>query len=87
MPENQNKFLSALLFVLYLVFLVSLIFSVRAINSISIPLLLIVGLAKNKIEKRNFLSAKLKSSHPFLLPVFSCCKRPLCYMQITFTRD
>lgn len=61
MHENRNNFLSSLLFISYLVFFTSLIFSFRAISSLSIGLILIAGVLKNKIEQKRFFSRYLRS--------------------------
>jgi len=68
MPEKKSNYLSAVLFTLYLMSLISVIFSFRAITSISIPLLLVAGVARNKIQYGSLLSPALKN------PLFvSCC--------------
>ncbi|HEV8287271.1 MAG TPA: O-antigen ligase family protein [Chitinophagaceae bacterium] len=68
MPENtNNNLLNPLLFILYLIFLVSLVFAFRAVSSISIGLILITGLVKNKIEQKRVLNPQLKNLF------FICC--------------
>ena len=55
MPEhNSTRIINDLLFVLYLVFFVSLIFTFRAVSSISVALLLVTGIIKNRIEHKGF---------------------------------
>ena len=62
MPDTKkNRIFSTFLFVLYLAFFVSLIFSLRAISSISIGLILITGFLKNRIEQKSFFNPQLKN--------------------------
>src|SRR5689334_3563555 len=62
MPQNNNtRIIDDLLFVLYLAFFVSLVFAFRALSSISIALILLSGLIKNKIERKNFFNLNLLS--------------------------
>ena len=68
MPEKKSNFLSILIFTLYLMSLISVILSFRAISSISIPLLLIAGMARNKVQYGSFFRPAL------INPLFvSCC--------------
>jgi len=83
MHENKNKFLSAVLFILYLVFFVSLIFSFRAISSISIPLILTTGLIKNKTEKGSFFNPRLKNP----LIIFCCLLFSLQLISLSHTNE
>ena len=60
MPEHNNtRIINGLLFLLYLAFFVSLVFAFRAITSISIGLILIAGLVKNRIEQKGFFNQNL----------------------------
>ncbi len=60
MPEpNNTRIVNDLLFGLYLAFFVSLIFAFRAVSSISIALILVAGLVKNRIEQKRFFNQKL----------------------------
>src|SRR6266545_4860145 len=68
MPENNNSIFDKILFTLYLIFFVSLVFSLRAICSISIGVILITGFIKNKMEYKTFFSSNLKN-----LLLASCC--------------
>jgi len=70
MHENRNNLLSSILFISYLVFFTSLIFSFRAISSVSIGLILIAGVLKNKIEQKRFFSRSLKSPILILCSLF-----------------
>jgi O-antigen ligase len=54
MPEKTRKYFSASIFWLYVIFFVSIVFSLRAISSISIGLILILGIAQKKIEGKSF---------------------------------
>jgi O-antigen ligase len=60
MPEHNNtRIINYLLFVLYLAFFASLVFAFRAVSSISVGLLLIAGLVKNRIEQKQFFNRNL----------------------------
>ena len=60
MPENNyTRILNDVLFVLFLAFFVSLVFAFRAVSSISIALLLVAGLIKNKIEQKSFFNRNI----------------------------
>src|SRR5262245_45531697 len=60
MPERSNtRIINDLLFVLYLAFFVSLVFAFRAISSVSIALVLIAGLTKNRIDQKSFFNKRL----------------------------
>src|SRR2546423_11638638 len=50
MTKNRNIF-SVTLFLLYLALFTSLVFSFRAISSISIGLIVLTGITKNKMEQ------------------------------------
>src|SRR5690349_10175805 len=66
MPEHTTtRKINDLLFVLYLAFFVSLIFAFRAVSSISVALLLVTGIIKNRIEQKRFFSHNL--NHPLLI--------------------
>jgi len=57
MPEhNSTRTINDLLFVLYLAFFVSLIFAFRAVSSITVALLLVTGIIKNRIEHTGFFN-------------------------------
>ena len=57
MPEyNNTRIINDLLFVLYLAFFVSLIFAFRAVSSISVALLLVTGLVKNRVGHKSFFN-------------------------------
>ena len=57
MPEHNNtRTINDLLFVLYLAFFVSLIFAFRAVSSISVALLLVTGIVKNRIGHKAFFN-------------------------------
>jgi hypothetical protein len=60
--KNVSKHLDSFLYLFYLIFLVSIICSFRAISSVSIGVILITDLTKNKIETGSFLNKNLKSS-------------------------
>lgn len=60
MTENRNeKYLSSLLYWSYLIFFVSLICSFRVVSSIAIALILVFGLAKNKINTGKYLNREI----------------------------
>ena len=60
MPENNyTRRFNDLLFVLYLAFFVSLVFAFRAVSSISIGLLLVAGLLKNRIEQKSVFNRNI----------------------------
>ena len=60
MPEHNNtRTINNLLLALYLAFFVSLVFAFRAVSSVSIALLLVTGIIKNRIEKKSFFSQNL----------------------------
>ncbi len=65
---RNSKQLDLLLFVWYIIFFISVIFFFRAISTISICLILVTGLAKNKTETGTWLSSGLLN--PFLLSCF-----------------
>ncbi|HEX7906046.1 MAG TPA: O-antigen ligase family protein [Chitinophagaceae bacterium] len=52
---HENKTLSLLLYIAYVIFSISLVFSFRAISSVSIGLILLTGLIKNKMETGKFV--------------------------------
>lgn len=60
---HENKILSLLLHVAYVLFFISLVFSFRAISSISIALILLTGLINSKMETGKFI---IKSDTLFL---------------------
>src|SRR6185312_17157819 len=60
MPEHTNTGkINDLLFVLYLAFFVSLVFAFRAVSSISVALLFVAGIIKNRIEQKSFFNQNL----------------------------
>src|SRR5262245_6201381 len=60
MPEpNNTRIINDLLFVLYLSFFVSLVLAFRAVSSISVALLLVTGVAKNRTEQKRFFNQNL----------------------------
>ena len=65
---NTSKRLDALLFLWYIIFFVSMVCCFRAISSITIGLILITGLLKNKIDTGSWFNINLKNS--FLI---TCC--------------
>lgn len=58
---NPHKVLSLIIPLLYFIFITSLIFSLRAVSSISIGLILIAGLVKNKRELKSFFHSNSKN--------------------------
>ncbi len=68
MNKPGRTLLATTLFVLYITFIASLFFSFRAVTSISIVLILIAGLIKNKIEQNHFFYSGLKNYF-----LFFCC--------------
>jgi O-antigen ligase len=56
--ENTSKYLDYFLFDLYLIFFISLIFSLRAISSISIAIILVAGLIRMKKTGKYFGNKK-----------------------------
>ncbi len=65
---DRSKQLDLLLYFSYIVFFISLVCCFRAISSISIGMLLITGLLKNKVDTGSWLSMNLKNSFPA-----ACC--------------
>src|SRR5678815_6041650 len=60
MPENNyTRVFNDILFLLYLAFFVSLVFAFRAISSMSIGLILVVGLIKNGIEQKKITNRNI----------------------------
>lgn len=59
------KWLSLLNEALYLIFLTSLVCSFRAVCSISIAVIIVAGLVKNKLETKSFFHQNLR--HPFFI--------------------
>lgn len=56
--ENNRPMFNVFLFGLYLIFLVSIVFSLRAVSSISIGSILIIGLSQKKIPGNYFADSK-----------------------------
>ncbi len=84
MPEHTNtRKINDLLFVLYLAFFVSLIFAFRAVSSISVALLLITGIVKNRIERKSFFSYNL--NNPVL--IFCSLLFLLQFVSLLYTND
>lgn len=74
--HNTNNSLSLVIYVLYIFFFTSLIFSLRAVSSISIGLILLTGFFLNKLETGSFISDDLKK------PFITCCA---VYFLLQFT--
>jgi O-antigen ligase len=84
MPEHSNtRIINGLLFVLYLAFFVSLVFAFRAITSISIALILIAGLVKNRIEQKRFFNRNLVNP----LVIFCGLLLILQFISLLYTND
>ena len=66
--RNTLKYLDNILYILYIIFFVTLICSFRWVSSFILGLILITGLAKNKIEKGSFFNKKLKNTF-----ILTCC--------------
>ena len=62
---NTSKKIDALLYLWYITFFVSMVCCFRSISSISIALLLITGLLKNKMDTGSWINMNVKNS--FLL--------------------
>jgi O-antigen ligase len=73
---NNSKYLDGFLYVWYIVFFISIVCSFRAVSSITIGLILVTGLIKNKIDTASWLNMRLKNR--FLA---ACCLFYL--MQVT----
>jgi O-antigen ligase len=67
MPENNNSPINVVMFILYVALLASLIFSFRAITSISLAALALMGPVKNKIEQKKLFNPNL------INPLFLFC--------------
>ena len=65
---NTSKYLNALLYLWYIIFFVSMICCFRAISSITLALILVTGLLKNKIDTGSWFNINLINS--FLI---ACC--------------
>jgi hypothetical protein len=84
MPEHTNtRIINDLLFVLYLAFFVSLIFAFRAVTSISVALLFVTGLIKNRIEQKNFFNQDLMNPLVFFCGLFFL----LQFVALLYTSD
>ena len=65
---NNSKYIDTLLYILYFILFISLVCAFRAVSSISVAMLLITGIVKNKIDSGSFFSPHLKNN--FFL---ACC--------------
>lgn len=84
MPEHTDtRKINDLLFVFYLAFFVSLVFAFRAVSSISIALLLVTGIIKNRIERKSFFSQNL--NNPLL--IFCSLLYLLQFVSLIYTND
>jgi O-antigen ligase len=84
MPENTHtRVFNDLLFVLYLAFFVSLVFAFRAVSSISIALLLVAGLIKNRIEQKSLFNRNIVN--PFA--IFCGLLLLLQFVSLLYTTD
>src|SRR3954468_8016111 len=84
MPEhNTTRTINDVLFVLYLAFFVSLIFAFRAVTSISVALLLVTGIVKNRNQQKSFFNHNLKN--PLLF--FCALVFLLQFVSLLYTSD
>src|SRR5688572_5814049 len=68
MPEKiKEQYLQTIIFWLFAIFLISIVFSLRAISSISIGLLLVAGIIEMKKQGRVFFS-----NNPLLFFSLAC---------------
>jgi len=84
MPENNyTRVLNDLLLVLYLAFFVSLVFAFRAVSSISVALMLLAALIKNRIEQKRLFNRNI------LHPLVICCSLffVLQFVSLLYTAD
>jgi hypothetical protein len=59
---NSSKIISPVIQAIYIAFFISLVCSFRAISSISVGLMLIAGVIKNKIEHKSFFHSNVKNN-------------------------
>ncbi len=64
---KENRVMTIVMHLLFVVFLLGLVFSFRAVSSISTGLLLIVGIIKNRIEGKPWMASQWKN-----LFIFGC---------------
>ncbi len=84
MPEHNNtRIINDLLFVLYLAFFVSLVFAFRAVSSISVALLLVTGIIKNRIEQKSFFNQNLMNPLVFFCGLLFL----LQFVSLLYTND
>ncbi len=84
MPEHNNtRVINDLLFVLYLAFFVSLIFAFRAVSSISVALLIVSGIIKNRVEHKGFLNQNLMNPLVFFCGLLFL----LQFVSLLYTND
>jgi O-antigen ligase len=84
MPDHNNtRTINNLLFVFYLAFFVSLVFAFRAVSSISVALILVTGLIKNRIEQKSFFNPNL--ANPLL--IFCVLLFLLQFSSLLYTND
>jgi len=84
MPEHNNtRTINELLFLIYLAFFVSLIFAFRAVSSISLALLLVTGVVKNRVEQKSFFNPNLFNP----LVVFCGLLFLLQFVSLLYTND
>jgi len=84
MPERNNtRIINDLLFVLYLAFFVSLIFAFRAVSSISVALLIVSGIIKNRVEHKGFFNQNLMNPLVFFCALLFL----LQFVSLLYTND
>lgn len=67
---NTSKYFLLIFYFFYIVFFISLICSFRAITSISIALILLTGLLKNKIDTGSFFNSNIKNNFLIACSIF-----------------
>src|SRR6478672_687006 len=84
MPEhNSTRTINDLLFVLYLAFFVSLIFAFRAVSSISVALLIVSGIIKNRVGHKGFFNQNLMNPLVFFCVLLFL----LQFVSLLYTND
>jgi len=84
MPEHNNtRVINDLLFVLYLAFFASLIFAFRAVSSISVALLLVSGIIKNRVEHKSFFNQNVMNPLVFFCGLLFL----LQFVSLLYTND